>query len=82
MKVPLKNRTISVMPDDPRDLLPPWEEIKVFDYAHEEPLLGEIAGHVFNRYLKFRKENSFDGHSYLFRLASTNITQQKRICIS
>jgi hypothetical protein len=74
MKVPLKNRAMSVVLGVPSEYTRP-EEIKVFEYAHEEPLLGEIAGHVFNRYLRFRKQQSPFGTEYDFRFGSTNPTK-------
>ena len=44
----------------------------MFEYAHEEPLLGEIAGHVMNRYLRFNKSKSLGSTRYDFRFGSTN----------
>lgn len=70
MKVPLKNRPISVVPGIPD--YTSQEEIKIFDYAHEEPLLGEIAGHVFNKYLKFRTQKTQFGTRYEFRFGPSN----------
>jgi len=76
MKVPLRNRPISSVVDGLPDDTTPFHEIKIFDYAHDEPLLGEIAGHVFNRHLRFRKEKTALGRvEYEFRLGSTNPTK-------
>lgn len=74
MKVPLRNRPVSVV-DDVSDRSTTYEEIKSFEYAHEEPLLGEIAGHVFNRYLQFHKRNTRWGDEYEFRFGSSNPTK-------
>lgn len=75
MKIPLKNKPLSVVDGLPSlDAYP--QEIRTFDYAHDEPLFGENRGHVFNRYLKFRKEKSALGTvEYEFRFGSTNPTK-------
>jgi len=71
MKVPLKHRAISAVLGEPQADFRSFE-IKTFDYAHENPLLGEIAGHVINRYLKFREESNRFGTIYDFRFGTSN----------
>lgn len=47
---------------------------EVWDYSHNNRLFGEIAGHVFNRYLKLREENQplYGGTRFTFTFQTTN----------
>lgn len=72
MKVPLKARDASYIEVGPVGIPDYTERIKIYDYAHEDVLLGEVAGHVFNRYLRFNKSKDWNGEHFEFRLGGSH----------